>query len=210
MTFVKVCGLTRGADAELAVELGAAALGFIFAPSPRRITAGAAADLLSHLSARELLIGPVGVFVGAHRSAEWPLVRPMLRGVQAHGDEPPHFLAGLTDLVRIKVIRVAAASDLDEMTFWAPHTDYFLLDARVDGLMGGTGRAFDWSLLEGRQFPRPLLLAGGLTPDNVAEAVRRVRPFAVDAASGTESSPGVKDPAKLRDFFAAVRAGEGE
>jgi phosphoribosylanthranilate isomerase len=204
MTLVKVCGLAHRGDAELALELGAAALGFIFAPSPRRIAPSSARSILCRLPETAMEIGAVGVFVGAHRSAEWTEARPFLSAIQAHGDEPPEFLAGIADRIRIKVIRVAAAEDLGEMERYAPVADYFLLDAKVRGVAGGTGRAFDWGLLEGRSFPRPIFLAGGLTPDNVGEAIRRVRPFGVDAASGTEASPGRKDPAKLRDFFAAV------
>ena len=205
MTRVKVCGITRYEDAERAVELGADALGFIFAASPRRIAPDAAWEILSRLETRSMALGPVGVFVGAHRSEAWPEAQPHLRAVQAHGDEPPEFLGRLTGMTRIKVFRIADEADLDEVEAYAPVADYFLLDAKVNGKAGGTGTAFDWGLLEGRAFSRPVILAGGLTPDNVGEAIRRVRPYAVDAASGTEASAGIKDPVRLRDFFAAVR-----
>lgn len=209
MTFVKVCGITRREDAELAVELGAAALGFIFAPSPRRITPADAHALLSSLGDREMTVGPVGVFVDAHLSPDWPRTQPFLRAIQAHGNEPPQFLEGIPGVTRIKVFRIAEASDLDVVEAYAPCADYFLFDTKVNGQAGGTGRTFDWGMLEGRTFSRPVILAGGLTPENVGEAIRRVRPFAVDAASGTEASPGIKDPVKLREFFSAVRETEG-
>jgi phosphoribosylanthranilate isomerase len=209
MTFVKVCGISRLEDAELAVELGAAALGFIFAPSPRRVTPADARALLAGIGEREMVLGPVGVFVDAHLSPEWPRAEPFLRAIQAHGSESPQFLDGIPRLTRIKVFRIARASDLDGIGAYAASADYFMFDTKANGKAGGTGQTFDWGVLEGRTFPRPVILAGGLTPENVGEAIRRVKPFAVDGASGTEESPGKKDPVKLREFFAAVREADG-
>jgi phosphoribosylanthranilate isomerase len=209
MTLVKVCGITRYEDAELALELGADALGFIFAASPRRIAPDAARSLVARLGERAMRLGTVGVFVGAHASADWPLAQPFLRALQAHGEESPEFLGGLTGITRIKVFRIADSEDLAGIESYASAADYFMLDTKVNGVAGGTGRAFDWGLLEGRTFSRPIILAGGLTPQNVGDAIRRVRPFAVDAASCTEASPGKKDPSKLKEFFAAAREAGG-
>jgi phosphoribosylanthranilate isomerase len=205
MTLVKVCGITRYQDAELALELGADALGFIFAASPRRISPDAARSLVARLGERTMALGPVGVFVGAHASPDWPLAKPFVRALQAHGEESPAFLGGLTGITRIKVFRIAGPEDLEGIEAYSSVADYFMLDTKVNGVAGGTGRAFEWGLLEGRTFSRPIILAGGLTHENVGDAIRRVRPFAVDAASGTEESPGKKDPVKLKEFFAAVR-----
>src|SRR5687768_16458267 len=140
MTLVKVCGITRHEDAELAVELGADALGFIYAPSPRRIGPEDAGEIVARLDLHSMALGSVGVFVGAHRSGDWPDAQPFLRAVQAHGDEPPEFLGGLTGMTRIKVFRIAEEADLDEVEAYAPVADYFLLDAKVNGQAGGTGK----------------------------------------------------------------------
>jgi phosphoribosylanthranilate isomerase len=130
--------------------------------------------------------------------------------LQLHGDEGPSFCseaARRTGARVIKALQVAGVGDVRDAERF--HTDFHLLDARSatigkEDLRGGTGETFDWSLLAARRSKTPLILSGGLTPANVADAIERVRPYAVDSASGTESSPGHKDPAKLRDFFAAV------
>jgi len=209
-THVKICGLTRLDDAELAVELGAWALGMIFyEPSPRRCSLEQAGRICSALRRRVELCG---VFVNAsledivHTAEELGLTI-----VQLHGDEGPSFCAevGRRTGARVtKAAQVADAGDIRDLERF--HVDFHLLDAKPSkpanaSLRGGTGETFDWTLLSARRSQTPLILGGGLTPENVAEAIESTQPFAVDTASGTELAPGRKDPAKLRAFFAAVQ-----
>lgn len=215
---VKVCGLTRLEDAELAVELGAWALGMVFyEPSPRRCSLAQAQAIAATLRRRVELCG---VFVNApleeiaHTSEELGLTL-----LQLHGDEGPAFCAEAARRTGAKIVKAAQVSgQADVQDVERFHVDYHLLDARASApererLRGGTGETFDWSLLGGRRTKVPLILSGGLTPENVAEAVaaageQRAHPFAVDTASGTEAAPGRKDPEKLRAFFAALRPPE--
>jgi phosphoribosylanthranilate isomerase len=209
---VKICGITRLADAELAVELGAWALGMIFyAPSPRRCSTAEAQIIAGHLRRRVQLCG---VFVNAHLDDVAGLTSELGLGlVQLHGDEGPAFCAEVarrTGARVIKAVQVAGSGDVRDLERF--HVDYHLVDARgrtadTRGLRGGTGETFDWQLLSSRHSHVPLIVSGGLEPGNVAEAVAAARPFAVDSASGTEAAPGLKDPARLRAFFAAARAG---
>lgn len=209
-TRVKICGLTRLEDAELAVELGAWALGMIFfQPSPRRCSLEQAARIAAALRRRAELCG---VFVNtplpeiAHAVEELGLTM-----IQLHGDEGPSFCAEAarrTGARVIKATQVANAGDIRDLERF--HVDYHLLDAKSShaargALRGGTGETFDWQLIAARRSRTPLILGGGLSPENVARAIERVHPFAVDTASGTERAPGHKDPAKLRAFFAAVK-----
>ncbi|HUB73741.1 MAG TPA: phosphoribosylanthranilate isomerase [Solirubrobacteraceae bacterium] len=212
---VKICGVTNPHDAELAVELGAWALGMIFYEgSPRRCSREAAQRISAALHRRAELCG---VFVNA------PLERIVgdseqlkLTLVQLHGDEGPSFCAEVarrTGARVIKAAQVAGAGDVRDLERF--HVDFHLLDARASSparseLRGGTGESFDWTLLRERRSHVPLILSGGLTGANVAQAIAVARPYAVDSASGTEAAPGHKDPDKLAGFFAAVaRAGAG-
>jgi phosphoribosylanthranilate isomerase len=206
---VKICGITRLADAELAVELGAWAVGMVFyAPSPRRCSLAEAQAITTALRRKVELCG---VFVNAPMEEIVGVSEQLgLTLLQLHGDEGPSFCgeaARRTGARIVKALQVATPGDIRDASRY--HTDFHLLDARSttpgrEGLRGGTGETFDWKLLAGRRSKVPLILSGGLAPHNVCEAVERVRPFAVDTASGTELAPGIKDPAKLRDFFAAV------
>jgi phosphoribosylanthranilate isomerase len=208
-TKVKICGITRLDDAELAVELGAWAIGMVFYErSPRRCSLDAAEDIVAALRRRVELCG---VFVNPTMEeivAVGERLHPTL--LQLHGDEGPSFCseaARRTGARVIKALQISDAGDVRDAERF--HTDFHLLDTRSatagkTGLRGGTGETFDWDLLAARRSKTPLILSGGLDAGNVAEAIERFHPFAVDTASGTESSPGHKDPAKLRDFFAAT------
>jgi phosphoribosylanthranilate isomerase len=211
---VKICGITRLEDAELAVELGAWAVGMVFyEPSPRRCSIEEAGRIAAVLRRRVELCG---VFVNApleqiERTGE-ELGLSML---QLHGDEGPAFCieaARRTGAKVVKAVQVAGEGDVRDVERF--HVDYHLLDARSrpregsragQELRGGTGETFDWSLLAARRSTVPLILSGGLRPENVAAAIAAVRPFAVDTASGTEAAPGRKDPEKLRAFFEGAR-----
>jgi phosphoribosylanthranilate isomerase len=203
---VKVCGITRPEDAELAVELGAWALGFIlWRRSPRAADPAVAAGIALALRRRVEL---VGVFVNASldeiaRSAE----TLHLSHVQLHGDEGPAFcseVARRTGAKVIKAVRVASASDFQDLERF--HTDFHLLDTAARGKYGGTGETWDWALAARRRRTVPAILSGGLTADNVAAGIAAVDPYAVDVSSGVEAVPGVKDPDKLAAFMAAVPA----
>jgi len=202
MTRVKICGLTRPDDVGLAVELGAAWIGFNFAAaSPRRVDARRAEEL-SRAGGRSAL--RVGVFVTESPAAIREAVEAArLDLVQLHRP------LRLEDVEESPAPIVAVAHvgpsgpDLPPDALLA-RCAALLFDTRVPGLPGGTGKAYDWRAVAGRGSAVPVLLAGGLSPDNVADAIRAARPFGVDVASGVESSPGVKDPARLRRFFEAV------
>jgi phosphoribosylanthranilate isomerase len=214
-TRAKVCGLTNLHDAELAVELGAWALGMIFyEQSPRRCSPGEAERIAATLRRRVELCG---VFVNA------PLERVVGLGeqlglslLQFNGDEGPAFCAEAarrTGARVIKAAQVAGPGDVRDLERF--HVDFHLLDARAKdpdrrALRGGTGETFDWSLVRSRHSHLPLILSGGLDADNVAAAIAATRPYAVDSASGTESAPGHKDPQKLREFLAAVASATAE
>ena len=208
MTRVKICGITRWEDAQLAVELGVAALGFNFyPPSPRYIDPAAARAIILKLPP---LITPVGIFANESdgeyvaRVAEESRVRV----VQLHGPQFPSLQGALADLPRIRA--VAVKEGFQPETLRALDGDAFLLDAFDAELLGGTGKSFNWALAREANRFGTIILAGGLTPENVGQAIWEVRPFAVDVASGVEAAPGVKDAAKLRAFFQEVeRADRG-
>ncbi len=207
---VKICGITDLRDAELATELGAWAIGMVFyAGSPRQCSIEQALRITAGLRRRGVEL--CGVFVNASLDELARQSEDMgLTMLQLHGDEGPAFCAEVarrTGARVIKAVRVSAAGDVRDLERF--HVDFHLLDARATAsdskdLRGGTGETFDWSLLAGRRSKTPLILSGGLRPGNVAEAVERVRPYAVDTASGTERAPGRKDEAKLRAFFDAI------
>lgn len=198
---VKICGLTRLEDALAAARLGAHALGFNFWPGSRRFISPAAARAI--ISALPPFVVPVGVFVDAGRDEL--LAAAAVSGVQVlqlHGDEPPALCAQLP-LPVLKAIRVRGPESLALLERYAGAAAGFLLDADSAGY-GGSGATFDWALAAQAAARFPVTLAGGLTPANVAAAVRLVRPWAVDTASGVEVSPGVKDHDKLARFIGAA------
>jgi phosphoribosylanthranilate isomerase len=205
---VKICGITRPEDAELAVELGAWALGFILWPrSPRAADPAVAAGIALALRRRVEL---VGVFVNASLEEIAQAAEALhLSHVQLHGDEGPAFCAETgrrTGAKVIKAIRIASAADLQDLERY--HTDFHLLDAAARGKRGGTGETWDWALAARRRRKVPAILSGGLTAENVAAGIRAVDPYAVDVASGVEAAPGVKDPDKLAAFMAAAAAAQ--
>src|SRR5215210_796426 len=206
MTRVKICGITRLEDAQLAADLGAWALGMIFWPdSPRACPIEQAEAVGARLHRRLEL---TGVFVNAtldHVAEIADVCRFTL--LQLHGDEGPAYCqeAGRRTGCRvIKAARVRDAAHVQDLR--AYRTDFHMLDTHSDRVPGGTGESFNCELARLHPGKPPLILSGGLTPDNVGEGIATVKPFAVDTASGTEASPGRKDPAKLTAFFRAVEA----
>jgi phosphoribosylanthranilate isomerase len=201
----KICGLTRPEDAEHAAELGAWALGLILWPgSPRYCRPDAAAEIGAHFRRQTEI---VGVFVNPTLEAVTQAAQDFnLSMLQLHGDEGPVFCAEAarrTGCRVVKAARVQSGADIQALTRF--HTDLHLLDSYVAGVPGGSGETFAWELARGHRGP-PMILSGGLRADNVGEAISVVHPYAVDVASGVESAPGVKDPAKLDAFAAAVAA----
>jgi phosphoribosylanthranilate isomerase len=204
--FVKVCGITRLEDAEAAVAFGAGALGFVFWPkSPRFIDPYRARTIVASLPP---LVATVGVFV--NQPAEYVNGVASLVGlsaVQLHGDETPAF-AGLMRRPVIKAVAIdGAGADLGRpgVEGWSERVT-ILLDAHDPGQRGGTGRTIDWTTAAAIARGRRVVLAGGLTPENIAEAIRSVKPFGVDVSSGVEAKPGVKDHGRLRALFDALQS----
>lgn len=204
MTRVKVCGIARPEDAQVADRAGADAVGLIFAPSPRRVTVERAAEIDGVLSP---WVARVGVFVDAALAEmERVLSRVRLDVLQLHGKESPGFVREVREAFGLRIVKAASvreAADLERLESY--DVDAVLLDTYVPGQAGGTGKTFDWELALRWTDNRPLILAGGLTPDNVVDAVQRVRPYGVDVSSGVESAPGVKDHRKVKQFIARAR-----
>jgi phosphoribosylanthranilate isomerase len=205
-TKVKICGMTNVDDARAAVDLGAWAIGMIFfEESPRRCTIEDAAAIATALRRKVEL---VGVFVNApldevmHTLDSVPLTI-----LQLHGDEGPSYCDEASRRTGLKLMKAARVRDRAGVRALSSYrTDFHLMDSHVPGTWGGTGERFDWELASAHPHRPPLLLSGGLTPDNVAGAIAVARPFAVDVASGVEAEPGHKDPDKLKRFFASVEA----
>jgi len=200
---VKICGNTNLADAQVAVEAGADMLGFIFCESsPRVVTVEKVAAIARELPSH---IVKVGVFVNPTESDVFEAISSCgLNLLQFHGEEPPEFCTQF-GVMSVKAFRVRDASSLEALANYP--TDAWLLDAFAPEKAGGTGKTFNWGLaIAAQKLGKPIFLAGGLTPDNVANAVRNVQPFAVDVSSGVESSPGKKDHAKVRAFIKAAKS----
>ena len=200
---VKICGITSVADGLAAAEAGADAVGLMFYEgSPRHVSPQTAAEI-----ARDLppFVIKVGVFVNA---PEVEVTRAIsecgLNIVQFHGDESPDYVRRFP-VMTIKAFRIRDESSLQPLADYA--TDAWLLDAHAPDALGGTGQQFNWDLaVKAKELGRPIFLAGGLTPANISEAVRRVRPYAVDVSSGVESAPGKKDHRKVRAFIQAAKS----
>jgi phosphoribosylanthranilate isomerase len=201
-TRIKICGITRPEDAQAAAAQGADAIGLVFyRPSPRSVTLERARSIATQTPP---FVATVAVFVNPSREEVEQVIRECgVTLLQFHGEEPPEFCAAFSHPY-IKAARIRPGLDL--IKYLAPYAGAraWMLDAFHDDLWGGTGGVFDWSLVpEG--MTRPIILSGGLAADNVADAVRHVRPYAVDVSSGVEVSKGIKDTAKIAAFIGAVK-----
>lgn len=198
---VKICGVRSVEEAQAAIDAGADALGFNFwQTSPRYISPDEARKVIKQVSP---MVSAIGVFVNEDQSRVREIAAEAgLSAVQLHGDETPEFCAGMDSIKVIKAIRVS--EQFDCRTLMTYPASMILLDTGVKGSYGGTGMVFDWRVaIEAKQYA-PIILAGGLTGENVAEAIIKVRPAAIDVCSGVERAPGQKDLRKLRDFMIEV------
>ena len=204
MTLIKICGITNLDDALAAVAAGADALGFNFyKPSPRYITPQSAREIINQLPPQILR---VGVFVNEESELVQSIANESgVTAVQLHGDESPDYCRQFSNLSVIKAL--AVSHDFDTELVQHYEVNAIMLDTRHDKLRGGTGRAFNWSIAQqvSKIVPK-LYLAGGLSPENVGDAIAMVRPYAVDACSSLESVPGKKDHDRMRAFVVAVRS----
>lgn len=206
-TRVKICGITRVEDALLACELGADAIGMVLTPSsPRCVTPARAREIREALPAFVTAVLLVHDLPAAQVESALRGVQPGV--VQFHGSEDAEFCRRF-GVPYIRALGMDGAVDVRALAAAHPHALGFVLDGHPPGQQGGRGRTFDWSRVP-HDLGRPVILAGGLNPANVGEAIRAVQPWAVDLASGVEASPGVKDVAKMRAFFAAVRAADAD
>ncbi|HSC87790.1 MAG TPA: phosphoribosylanthranilate isomerase [Polyangiaceae bacterium] len=206
MVWIKICGVTSIEDALAVADAGADAIGLNFAPSsPRRIEPARAAEIVRAVGPR---VQWVGVFVDAEAGfVEDTASEVGLDLLQLHGAETPEALRALGPRA-FKAVRIGEPADVEKARAFAG--DRLLVDSKVVGSWGGTGHRFDWSLLGSLPSERRVVLAGGLVPGNVEQAVRELRPFGVDTASGVESAPGKKDSALVREFVLRARAGSSE
>jgi phosphoribosylanthranilate isomerase len=207
-TKVKICGITRLPDALAAVEAGADALGFMFYEGSKRNLSPAAAAAI--IRALPPFVAKVGVFVNASAETVRAVVAECgLDTLQFHGEETPEFCRQFAPLKVIKAFRIQDAASLKPLPDFA--VDAWLLDSYVAGQRGGTGERFNWELAaQAKELGRPVILAGGLTPENVADAVQQVWPFGVDVSSGVETAPGQKDAGLVQRFVGLVREMEQE
>jgi phosphoribosylanthranilate isomerase len=201
-TLVKICGITRREDAHAAARAGAHAIGLVFyAESPRYVTPAKAGEIIRAIPP---FITTVGLFVNANAAeVRSVLSEAPVELLQFHGEETPEF-CGQFDQPFVKAVRVGPGVDLLQYARDYRDAQALLLDALVEGLQGGSGVTFDWNLIP-RDLALPVILSGGLTAENVTEAVRRVRPLAVDVSSGVESARGIKDASKIAAFMKGVR-----
>lgn len=205
MVWIKVCGITNVQDACLTAAAGADALGFIFAPSPRRVDPARVRDIIALLPPE---IAKIGVFMDQPGEQVRETARRCgLTGVQLHGGEPPEYCRGFPGLEVIKVFRVGQEID-DELIrpyLQSGCVQKILLDTYDPGQAGGTGKSFSWEIISGRDWRAiPLIIAGGLHPGNVEEAVRVGKPYGIDVCSGVEMEPGKKDIARVKDLIVKV------
>lgn len=203
--FIKICGLTREQDVKAAISSGADAIGFVFTASPRRITAEKALQLSAGIPAGVLR---VGLFLNQDKSEIEQVINSVALDVlQFHGSETEQDCAAF-GLPWLKAVAMENAVSVSQAESDYPSAMGLLLDSHRAGKRGGSGKVFDWSL--STAVSKPVWLAGGLDPDNVAAAIRVVRPYAVDVSSGVESAPGIKDAVRISQFIKAVRDVESE
>lgn len=203
-TGIKFCGMTRGQDVDLAVRLGVQAIGFVLVrSSPRFISPGLAAIIRRRLPETVRAVALLRDPAESEVQEALDVLKPDL--LQFHGNESPGF-CGQFGLPYWRAVAMGGAPDLADLERRFAGAEALLLDAHAPGRDGGTGQRFDWSRVPPLQ--RPVVLAGGLTPDNVAEAIRTVRPAMVDVSSGIEAAPGIKDPARMEQFVKQVRSAD--
>ena len=202
MIRVKICGITRVEDGITCARLGADAIGLVFyAPSPRHVSVDQARAIMAALPP---FVTTVGLFVdAAPTEVRAVLAQLPLDMLQFHGNETPEYCRGFGRSY-LKAVRVKLGADLVQYASAYPDAKGLLLDAHVEGIAGGTGQAFDWSLIPA-QLPLPVVLSGGLNSANIAEAIRRIQPAAVDVSSGVEATKGIKDTEKIAAFMQGVR-----
>ena len=202
-TRVKICGITRRQDAEFAVEMGVDALGFVFySPSPRAVTIAQVKDIIEGLPP---FVSIVALFVDAsEEEVNNCLSELAIDIVQFHGDESAEYCEQFNKPY-MKAIRMKEGVELTELAERYSSASALLLDSYQPGIPGGTGQAFDWSMI--KDIDKPIILAGGLTVDNVATAIEQVQPYAVDISGGVEQSKGIKEQQKVRDFMQEVMNG---
>ena len=205
-TRVKMCGTTRLEDALAAVRFGIDGLGFIFyTKSPRYISVAEASEIIKELPP---FVDRVGVFVNAPVEEVAAAAEAGLSCLQLHGKETLEYcreIRGRLPFCRIiKAFRVSEGSHADEFALYNDYVDAFLLDTYVSGSSGGTGKIFDWSIIDSLNLHRPIFLAGGLSPENIVKAITAVKPFAVDINSGVEIRPGIKDHLRLKEMMRLV------
>ncbi|MCC6597845.1 MAG: phosphoribosylanthranilate isomerase [Alphaproteobacteria bacterium] len=209
MTQVKICGLTDAENLGVAAQAGAHFAGFVFyPPSPRFVNLETARILLADLPDT---LRSVGLFVDpTNHELQHILNTIQLDMIQLHGDETPARtaeIAALTNLPVIKAIRLRTAEDLRDVPAYETVAGWLLFDSKIEkAAPGGTGQCFDWSLLENRKFQKPWMLSGGLTPENVSEALKILKPDALDVSSGVEAARGIKDPAKIKAFLKSAKS----
>jgi phosphoribosylanthranilate isomerase len=197
--FIKICGMTNADDALLAAGLGADAVGFIFAPSSRQVTPGRVRSIIERLPGSVLT---VGVFRNEAKERVVELTnRTGIRAVQLHGNESPEETQWINDRVPSVIRAVPAGSRA-----MIEHEAFGKVRFLIDGVRPGSGETFDWNILQAHRIDRDFILAGGLNPDNVVEAIQSVRPWGVDVASGVEVRPGIKDATKLNQFIVNARS----
>lgn len=204
-TRIKICGITNIEDALAACELGADAIGFVFAESPRKIAVEDAKRIVHQIPP---FVQTVGVFTSEGAEVFATAVSANLELIQLHGDQSEEFSRSLGRFKVIRAVRVKDERSLKQLKEWHSAST-FLLDTWSPDQKGGTGTSFNWDLaLKAKNSGKAIILAGGLNPSNIAEAIRTVRPHAVDVSSGVEAQPGKKDLTKLKEFIDNVRAAD--
>ncbi len=202
MIKVKICGITNSKDALLAASLGAWAVGFIFYKgSPRYISPSKAKRIIDNLPP---FVTPVGVFVNHREGAVRDIMKFCgIQTLQFHGDETPQYCRRFKDQKVIKAFRVKEGFDISGLSQY--QVSAYLFDAYQEDQFGGGGKTFNWETIAGRKFNKPIILSGGLNPENVSSAIKTVFPYAVDVSSGVEEAPGKKNHKMLEQFFSAVK-----